>query len=244
MHIDWWTLAFQTVNVLILIWILARFFFRPVADIIAKRQGEANKLLADAAAAREEAAKARADAEKMRADIAAQRDQLIAEARKAAQTEKKALLAQSSQDIARLRSEAEAAIAQNRNAADEALVARASELSVEIAKRLLGRFPPNIAMPEFFDGLCGELRALSSEAKVSFTAVADQPIEVVTAAPLSAEETGHVRAALKAALGSELPLTFRTDPGLVAGIELHSPHTIVSNSWRADLDQIRKDLNS
>ena len=32
MHIDWWTLALQTVNVLVLIWLLARFFFRPVMD--------------------------------------------------------------------------------------------------------------------------------------------------------------------------------------------------------------------
>ena len=42
MHIDWWTLAFQTVNVLVLIWILGRFFFRPVADIVAKRQAQAD----------------------------------------------------------------------------------------------------------------------------------------------------------------------------------------------------------
>ena len=50
MRIDWWTLALQTVNVLVLIWILGRFFFRPVMDIVVKRQQEANKLLADAAA--------------------------------------------------------------------------------------------------------------------------------------------------------------------------------------------------
>ena len=94
MHIDWWTLAFQTVNVLVLIWILGRFFFRPVADIVVKRQEEANKLLADAAAARQQAADARADADKMRAEIGAERDRLIAEAQKSAQTEKANLLAQ------------------------------------------------------------------------------------------------------------------------------------------------------
>jgi F-type H+-transporting ATPase subunit b len=38
MHIDWWTLALQTVNALVLIWILTRFFFHPVMNIIAKRQ--------------------------------------------------------------------------------------------------------------------------------------------------------------------------------------------------------------
>ena len=46
----------QTVNVVILVWLLGRFFCRPVVDIVAKRQEETNKLLADAAAARQEAA--------------------------------------------------------------------------------------------------------------------------------------------------------------------------------------------
>src|SRR6516162_6653699 len=52
MRIDSWTLALQTFNVLILVWILARFFFRPIMNIVAKRQEEAKKLLTDAAVAR------------------------------------------------------------------------------------------------------------------------------------------------------------------------------------------------
>ena len=244
MHIDWWTLAFQTVNVLVLIWIFGRFFFRPVADIVVKRQEEANKLLADAAAARQQAADARADADKMRAEIGAERDRLIAEARKSAQMEKENLLAQTSQEIAKLRSEAKAAIAQDRSAAEQAIITRASELSVEIAQRLLGRLPSEIALSAFLDGLCQKVRAMPSEARESFTSAtaADHTIEVVTATPLSKEETGHVRDALKTAFGSELPFEFRADATLIAGIELHSPHTIVRNSWRADLDRIREEL--
>jgi F-type H+-transporting ATPase subunit b len=120
MHIDWWTLAFQTVNVLVLIWILARFFFRPVADVVAKRQAQANKILAEALAAREQAIDARADADKVRAEISAERDGLIAETLKSAQVEKANLLAQSLDEIAKLHGAAEAAIARERNAAKQA----------------------------------------------------------------------------------------------------------------------------
>src|SRR5271157_298670 len=185
MHIDWWTLALQTVNVLVLIWILARFFFRPVVDIVTKRQEQANRLLADAAAARQEAADTCAEANEVRAEIGAERDRLIAEARDLAQMERANLLAQSSQEIAKLHSEAEAAIFQDRLAAEQAIIARASELSVEIAQRLLGRLPSNITLSAFLDGLCQELRALSSEAREGFTSAtaADHAVEVVTAAP-------------------------------------------------------------
>ena len=245
MHIDWWTLALQTVNVLVLIWILARFFFRPVVDIVSKRQEETNKLLADAAAARREAAGALAVADKERAEIGAERDQLLAEARKSAQLETVNLHAQSSQEIAKLHGEAEAAIAQERIAAEQAIIARASELSLEIGQRLLGRLSSKIILSAFLDGLCQELRALSSEGRESLTSatVADHAIEVVTAAPLSKGEMEHVRDTLKAAVGSEPPFEFRIDPTLIAGIEVHSRNAIVRNSWRADLDRIRKELD-
>ena len=130
MHIDWWTLAFQTVNVIILIWILGRFFFRPVVDIVANRQAQANKILADAAAARRQASDARAEADKARAQIIAERERVIAEATKAAQAEKARLLAHAADEIAKLRGEAEAAIARDRSAARQAIIARASELAV------------------------------------------------------------------------------------------------------------------
>ena len=244
MHIDWWTLAFQTVNVLVLIWILGRFFFRPVADIVAKRQQQANKVLAEALAARQQADDARADADKARAEINAERDRLIAEALKSAQVERANLLAQSSDEIAKLHGAAEAAIVRDQGAAKQAIVARASELSVEIAQRLLARLPPAAALSAFLEGLCRELRALSSDAKASFaSAAADHAIEVVTAAPLSKDDMEHVRDALNAALGLELSFGFRADPALIAGIELRSPNTIVRNSWRADLDRIRKELD-
>ena len=45
MRIDWWTLALQTVNVLILIWILSRFLFRPIVGVIEERRAAAAKLL-------------------------------------------------------------------------------------------------------------------------------------------------------------------------------------------------------
>jgi len=244
MHIDWWTLAFQTVNVLILIWILGRFFFRPVADIVAKRQAQAAQVLTEAAAVRRQAGAARADADKARAEINAERDRLIAEAMQAAQAEKVSLLVQAADEIAKLHGEAEAAIARDRSAAQQAIMTRASELAVEIARRLLGRLPPAAALSAFLVGLGGELRALPADARASFTSAVTgtHAIAVVTATPLSTAEMQQVGDALNAA-GLELPLVFRSDPAVIAGIELHSPNMIVRNSWRADLDRIRKELD-
>jgi len=246
MRIDWWTLALQTVNVLILVWLLARFFFRPVMDIVARRQQEANRLLADAAGDRQEAAAKLADADQARANITAEGEKLIAAARAAAQNEKQNLLAQTSQDIAKLRAEAAAAIGRDRAAAEAAILSRASDLAVDIARRLLGRLPHRAVLFAFVDELCREVGNLPDGAGASFAAAAatGRPIEVVTPAPLTDENKQHVRAALEKAFGAKLPLVFRSDPATIAGIELNGQNEVIRNSWRGDLDRIRQELNA
>lgn len=245
MQIDWWTLAFQTVNVLVLIWLLGRFLFRPVAKIIAHRQEQTNKLLADAAAARQQADEARAEAEQARSNITAGREAVIADAHKAAEIERAELLARANEEIAKLRAEAGAAISRDRAAMEKTLIDRTRELSVEIAQRLLGRVPPATAMDVFLAGLGQQVQALSHQARVAFTSTAgdDSAIEVVTAVPLGNEEAERIRGTLAEAFGRNPVLVFRSDPTVIAGIELHSRHAIVRNSWRGDLDRIREELN-
>lgn len=243
MRIDWWTLALQTANVLILIWLLGRFLFRPIADIVARRQDEANKLLADAAAVQRQADETRADVEHERANIAAERDKVIADAHMAAQAERIALLARTSDEIAKLRDQAGAVISRDRIAMEKTLVDRTRELSVEIARRLLGRVSPGVAADAFLAGLCQQVQALSPRERTAFTPGENGSIEILTAAPLSAEETERIRSAIAEAFGGKPALVFRSDPAVIAGIELHSRHAVMRSSWRGDLERIREELS-
>ena len=243
MHIDWWTLALQTVNVLILIWILGRFFFRPVADLVAKRREEAVKLLADAEAARKEAEDLRAEAARLRAEIDAQRDRLIADARKAAETEKTSLLAQLSAELEQHRKDAAIGVEKERAAMQRAVLDRANELSVQIARRLLERLPASAAFSAFLEGLSAELAKLPAESRNSLAASdPDHPLEVVAALTLDDKQIARVREMIHAALGSELPMRLSCDPNLIAGFEIRGRNVIVRNNWQADLATIRKEL--
>ena len=244
MHIDWWTLALQTVNVLVLIWILGRFFFRPVADLVAKRQEETAKLIAEADGARKQAEDLRAEAAKLRAGIDAERDLMIAEARKAAETEKASSLAQLSIELEQHRKDAAIAIERERAVMQRAALDRANELSVQIARRLLERIPPGTAFSAFLDGLSRELGKLPPESRDSLAASdPGHPVEVVAAVTLDDEQAARLREAIRAALGSELPMRLSCDPNLIAGFEMRGRNVIVRNNWRADLATIRKELD-
>lgn len=244
MHIDWWTLALQTVNVLILIWILGRFLFRPVADLVAKRQARAASLIADADAARKEGEDLRAEAERQRADIDKQRDRLMAEARKAADAEKTSLLAAFARENEQHRQDATLAIAKERAAMQRALLDGASELSVDIARRLLERLPADTGFSAFLAGLGVELNGLPAEARDGLAAAdRDHPLEVVTAAALDEQQAARLRDVLRKALGGEPPMKLSRDPALIAGFEIRGRNVVVRNNWRSDLAHIREELD-
>jgi F-type H+-transporting ATPase subunit b len=244
MHIDWWTLALQTVNVLVLVWILGRFLFRPTMAIVAKRQQEANDLIADAARARVEAAALRAEADRAGAALAVQRDKLTAEANAAARVERQVLLDRAAQEVAKLHADAETAIDQERKTAQASIAAHAGDLAVDIARRLLTRVPEPHVLPAFTDDICRAIAALPEAERERLAARSGQPIEITTAEKLAVPQQQALREVLSQAVGGELSVVFHNDPAVIAGIELKSAATIIRGSWRADLDRVRTELDA
>ncbi len=243
MTVDWWTLALQTVNFLVLAWILGRFFFQPVRRIIAERQQAAGKTLADAEAMRNSAAQAETDAKEARARIAGERDALLSAAHADADRERERLLADAKRDADKIVGEAKAAGRRERAAMEQQLIHQARDLSIDIARRLLMRLPPAAAMDMFVEALCGQIAGLKPDARAAFTAPGS-PVDLVTAAALSPDEQEGLRAKLEGAFGAPLHLSFRADPAVIAGIELNAPHAYIRSSWREDLDRIHNELSS
>ena len=103
MTIDWWTIGLQTVNAAILIWLLARFLFRPVTRMIADRQAATDAAFDQAEAARAEARAARDEAAAARESLAAERNSLMAQAREEAEREKKRLAEETRAELETLR---------------------------------------------------------------------------------------------------------------------------------------------
>ena len=104
MTINWWTLGLQTVNVVILIWLLGRFFWRPVAAMIEQRRAAAQRILAEAEAKHNQATAAFADIERTRAGFAGEREAILAAAHEAAERARAARLEEVEKQAASLRS--------------------------------------------------------------------------------------------------------------------------------------------
>lgn len=239
MHFDVWTLALQTINVLILVWLLSRFLYRPLLAAVDARRAENQKARDEAERSRQEAAELRAQAATAAAENAAARERLIAEAQAAARRQAEAEAARAAEEIRKLKDEAAEDIARAKRAAQDDLTRTAGALAVDIARRLLGRLPADAGVAGFLAGLCDEARKLSPQLRDGF----DGDVELLSAAPLSPVTLAEARTAIEDAFGRPLALTSRIDPTLLAGFELRAAHATISNSWKADLDQVARELS-
>jgi F-type H+-transporting ATPase subunit b len=233
MHLDPWTLALQTINVLVLVWLLAHFLFRPVSAIIAERRLAADALMGDAEAARAKVAAEAAGLAQQRQGLANEGERIVAAARNEAEAERAAMMRQAEEAAVQLRADAQQAIARDQQSMRESLEHEAANLAVTIASRLLERLPAHTLNRAFLEGLAEVLATHPSRA-----ALLNAPIEVRSAAPLDATSQADCRAMLEHLIGGTPKLNFRTDPSLLAGIELASPDTVIRNTWQADLERI------
>lgn len=241
MHIDWSTLALQTVNALVLVWLLAHFLFRPVAEIVAARQKAAQALLADAEASRHTAQAEEAAARAETARLAALREAALRGVETDAGARKAELLASAQTEAAQLRADAEGEIERGRAAQARAIENDAVRLAVEIAGQLLERLPQQLRVEGFISGTAEALASLPPQTRAEFGALGE-PLALAAPRALSAAEQQACVVAFGAALGRPVTLQVRADPTLIAGFELTSAHAVVRNHLRHDLDTIRETL--
>jgi len=241
MTIDWWTLGFQAVNVIILVWLLGRFFWRPVAAIIEQRRATAQQNLAEAKTKLRQATDALTGIEDTRAGFDKERGAIVAAARQAAEQARTTLLASAAKEATALIESARAAIERERDAAEKAWTERASRLAVAIAERLVGRLEGPAVRAAFLDWLLEEIRTLPDPLR---SAVAGNGVvlETISATRIDPVEQDHYRQLIGAAFGVHPQITFKVDPAIIAGLELRGPHLVVNNSWRADLTRILAEL--
>lgn len=242
MTIDWWTLGLQAINVTILIWLLARYFWRPVADMIQRRRAEAQSLLTDAAAQRAAAEQDRKAMELARAGFAREREAILAAANEAAEKLRAARLDDATRDAAALRAAAESQIERHQAEAEKVWGERSGRLAIDIARRLAGRLDGPAVRAAFFDWLLTEVRSLPPSTRRDLVEK-DAELRAISAVPLEASEQRQLADLLTQALGIRPTLAFSTDADLIAGLELHGPNLVIANSWRADLERILADVD-
>jgi F-type H+-transporting ATPase subunit b len=91
MPIDWFTVAAQTVNFLVLVWLLKRFLYHPILEGLDAREHKIKKILEDANASKGEAQKLKIELEHEQQQIEQQRLAILSKANTEASTQRRQL---------------------------------------------------------------------------------------------------------------------------------------------------------
>jgi F-type H+-transporting ATPase subunit b len=239
MEFNWTTFALEALNFLILVWLLKRFFYRPVLAVIEARRAETAKTMADAEAVRSEAEALKseyrahlAEADKERAAAKARLDEEIAAERARRRVALEA-------EIADERRRREALEARERGELEFAMERKAMAIAARFAARLLER----LAGPELEAKLADlALRELDAQAPDKLEALraalreAGGSIKVVSAYPLDGARRTAFTRTLSALAGQELVPNFSEDAVLKAGV------CIMAGSWVL-MANLRDELN-
>ena len=235
MLIDWFTVAAQLLNFLVLVWLMKRFLYQPVLAAIAARDKQVAATLADAAARLQ-------DAHQLETRLAAsstafdqQRASLLADATAAARQQGAALIDAAKQAASAQRTQAQAALVaeQARLAGTLALQARDAVLAA-LRQAMLALSDASLegAIVRAFITQLGKLDSAARTLLASAAAAAPASAEVRSALPLDPAQQSLLKAALAAA-GIDAPaLRFSCAPQLICGIEFRAGGR--SLAWNLD----------
>jgi len=246
MHLDWWTIALQTVNFAVLVWLLHRFLYKPVQRMIDARKAAVQKQYDDGRAVEDKAKADLAKVEAERAGIVAEREAALKSATAQAQEAAEARRVQAERQAQALVEAARKTLAAERERAVAELRRSALDLGAEFARRLLAEVPVQLRVEAWIERIEQHLKALP---KLELDKLISQftdgsALTVVTASPLPPETADTWRTRLRRSLGDGVTMTFAVDPDLVAGAELHFPTAILRFSWQSALAAVRSEIGS
>lgn len=240
MQIDWWTLALQTVNFLVLVWLLWRFLYRPVREVIEKRKKLAEQAFADADTQKRDAEAARQRFEEDRAALAQERQDMLKKIHEELEAERHKVLEEAGDKSRELLDATRESIAEERKAAYAEVREQAAALAVELASGLLWKVESNASHGDFLERLERQLKDMPTDERERLQrdlAVDGARLTVVTAVPVAPEEQEQWTDRLGACLGQRDKTDFATDPDILGGAELRFPHAVLKFTWA---DQLRK----
>lgn len=240
MQIDWWTLALQAINFLVLVWLLWRFLYRPVREVIEKRKKLAEHAFAEAAEKEAEAEAARQRFEESRAGLAQERQEMLKKIHEELEAERSKVLDEAKCKADELLKAARESIDEQREAALADVREQVADLAAELASDLMRKAGAKASSDIFLEQLETRLKALPADERERLQkdlAADGARLTVVTADPLTAEERDRWSDRLSACLGQKGKTDFAADPNILGGAELRLPHAVMKFSWA---DQLRK----
>jgi len=229
MLFDWFTVGAQTLNFLVLVWLMKRFLYKPILYAIDAREKRIALALADAALKQAAAQKEREEFHQKNADFDRQRNELLRQAKDEAKAERQRLLDEARQVADTLRAKKQDALTSELQTLHQDIARRSREEVFAIAQKVLTDLAGTTLEQRMGDVFTQRLRELDDAARAGLAEAlktSSNTVHVRSAFELPPTQRDDIQQALNASLSSDIKIRFDTTPDLISGIELSA------NGWK------------
>lgn len=223
MLIDWFTVAAQALNFLVLVWLLKRFLYHPILHAIDEREKRIAAALADADAKKADALKERDAFQEKNEAFDAQRAALLSQAQDAANAERRRMFEEARKAADALGARRQEALAKDARNLSKAIRSRTQQEVFAIARKALADLATTSLEERMADIFMRRLRELDGQTRADLA-------QALKAAPASAlvrsaydlpeEQRTAIRAAINETFAAQIDPRFEAAAHLVSGIEL------------------------
>ena len=223
MLIDWFTVAAQVVNFLILVWLMKRFLYKPILHAIDEREKRIATELANADKKKAEAQKESDDFKHKNEEFDKQRAALLSKATDEAKAERQRLLDEARKDAAALSSKLQEALRDQEHTLHQAISRRTQQEVFAIARKTLTDLATVSLEERLGEVFTRRLREMDAQAKAGLAQAlktASDPALVRSAFDLPAQQRAAIQNALNETFSADIHVRFETAPDLISGIEL------------------------
>ena len=223
MLIDWFTVVAQTLNFLILVWVMKRYLYQPVLQAIDAREKRIAAQIAEAETREQAAAREHEEYRRKNAEFDRERAALLGRAADEAKAERQRLMEAARQAADVLSARREELLRSDARSLHESVARRAQEEVFAIARKTLADLAGTSLEERMAAVFVSRLRNLDEEARNRLAGAlkaASGPVLVRTAFELPLEQRALLQQAVAEIFSVGHGLCFETAPGIISGIEL------------------------
>jgi F-type H+-transporting ATPase subunit b len=240
-NVNWSTLLFQILNFLAMVFILTRFFFRPVLRILDERSKRVTSALDDAQQREKEAAELQAEYERK----VAESQEMVMTMRQQAQEELEAtrrrVLTEMRNEIQAMRDKAEQSMDEARQQAIQEHRRHLGQLATTLSQQLMREAGGETFQKATFEQFLRQLAALPEEQYHHVVATDDQEavrVQLVSARQLEDDDRSRIESLAQEMAHKPIEVSYRVDPELVAGATMRFGDVLIDGSLAGQLETL------
>ncbi|MBF0201207.1 MAG: F0F1 ATP synthase subunit delta [Desulfamplus sp.] len=250
MIIDWFTVGAQTLNFLILVWLMKHFLYKPVLNAIDAREKRIATELSDADTKKIEAQKEIDTFKHKNEEFDRQRSELLRKATEEASEERQRLLEKAGNDAEDLGSKHRERLRNETHDLHREIRGRVQHGVFAIARKALTEFATTTLEERLGEVFTRRLRGMESPEKERLAqalgSASDPSVVravVRSAFDLPTEQRTVIQNALNETVSADIRIRFETRPDLISGIELTANGQKVAWSISDYLSSLEKDID-